>query len=152
MKTVIIYASHHHGNTEKLVKAISEKYSIEMINAEKESLDISEYDCIGFASGIDFGKFYDCVQKEAEKYMTAGKRVFFIYTCGQNNKDFSEKLKAIAKERGCEVCGSFGCTGYNTYGPWKLIGGINRKHPNEQDITNCIRFFEENVSKRVKNE
>lgn len=145
MTTAIIYASHHHGNTEKIVKAVSERYPMEIINAEEFSKDLSGYDCIGFASGIDFGKFYDSVQQAAEKYMTAGKRVFFLYTCGQNNRDFSEKCKALAKERGCEVCGSFGCPGYDTYGPWKLIGGINRNRPNEQDIADAVQFFEEKV-------
>lgn len=150
MKTVIIYASRHHNNTEKLVKAISEAYSVDIINADECSGELSEYDCIGFAGGIAFGRFYDSVQRAAEKYMTAGKRVFFLYTCGMNSRDFSKKLKETAKERGCEVCGSFGCVGYNTYGPFKLIGGINRNRPNEQDIAEAVKFFENNVLDTAK--
>ena len=55
-KTVIIYASTHHKNTYKLVKAISDKHNIDLIDATKQSAaDLQSYDVIGFASGIDFG-------------------------------------------------------------------------------------------------
>ena len=51
-KTVIIYASTHHGNTRKLIEAISEKYQIDIIDAiEQKFANLSEYDLIGFASG-----------------------------------------------------------------------------------------------------
>lgn len=35
-KIVIIYTSMHHGNTYKLVKAISDKHNIEIIDATKQ--------------------------------------------------------------------------------------------------------------------
>ena len=39
MKTAIVYASVHHGNTEKVVKAISEKHpEVELIDATKTIL------------------------------------------------------------------------------------------------------------------
>ena len=57
-KTVIVYASKHHGNTFKLIKAISDKYEIAIIDAMKAThVDLQEYDIIGFASGIAFGMF-----------------------------------------------------------------------------------------------
>ena len=58
MKVAIVYASVHHKNTEKLVKAIAEKYpEIELIDATKTILkDLASYDLIGFASGIFYGK------------------------------------------------------------------------------------------------
>ena len=60
-KTVIVYASTHHGNTRKLVEAISAKYEITMINTnEVQTADLSEYELIGFASGIDHGNFILC--------------------------------------------------------------------------------------------
>ena len=54
MKTAIVYASVHHKNTEKLVKAIAEKHpEVELIDATKTILkDLASYDLIGFASGI----------------------------------------------------------------------------------------------------
>ena len=60
MKTVIVYASVHHGNTEKVVKAIAEKYpEVELIDSTKTILkDLASYDLIGFASGIFYGKLH----------------------------------------------------------------------------------------------
>ena len=53
MKTIIVYASTHHGNTKKVVDAIAEECGAELVDAtavrEKE---LSDYDLIGFASGI----------------------------------------------------------------------------------------------------
>lgn len=67
-KTIIIYASKHHGNTYKLVKAIADKYEVTMFDAMKENVAIlEEYEVIGFASGIDFGKFYEEIEDFAKK-------------------------------------------------------------------------------------
>lgn len=45
MKTAIVYASVHHGNTEKVVKAIAEKHpEVELIDATKTILkDLASY-------------------------------------------------------------------------------------------------------------
>lgn len=144
MKTAIIYASRHHGNTKKLLKAMAEKREITLICAEGNELpDLSEFDRIGYASGIDFGKFYDSVVQAAEKTMCAEKSVFFLCTCGSPSRDFSLPLQETAKKRGCKVLGSFSCKGYDTYGPWKLIGGINKTHPDEDDVARACTFYDE---------
>ena len=79
-KAILIYASKHHGNTYKLAKAISEKYEIAMIDATKESIvDLQEYEVIGFASGIDFGKFYEEIENFAEANLPIKKEVFFLF-------------------------------------------------------------------------
>ena len=68
-KAVIIYASTHHGSTKKLAEAIANQYDVHLIDATKQhSADLSAYDLIGFASGIDFGKFYESVDQFLEKY------------------------------------------------------------------------------------
>ena len=57
MRTAIVYASVHHGNTEKLVKRIAEECQVDLIDAVKQpDADLSSYDMIGFASGIYFSK------------------------------------------------------------------------------------------------
>ena len=77
-KVVIIYASTHHGSTKKLVDAISDKYDIIQIDATKEEkADLSQYDMIGFASGIDFGKFYPSVEEFLVNNLPKSKKVFF---------------------------------------------------------------------------
>jgi flavodoxin len=142
MKTLIIYASHHHGNTEKLVKHMAENYDIELFNAEKEDkVDYDGYDLIGFASGMDFGKFYPQVTDLAEK-LPAGKKVFALYTCGMDSSNYGRQIEEIAAHTDCKYLGKFGCKGYDTYGPWKLIGGINKAHPSESEMADACAFYE----------
>ena len=88
-KTVIIYGSIHHGNTYKIVKAIANKYDIKMIDATKETVfNLQDYEIIGFASGIDFGKFYKEVENFAKENLPNKKQVFFLYTCAMERKGF----------------------------------------------------------------
>ena len=34
----------------------------------------------------------------------------------------------------------YGCKGYNTYGPWQIIGGMNKKHPTKEEIALAVKF------------
>ena len=141
-KTAIIYASRHHGNTYKLVKAIADQYPVDLIDATKErSVNLSNYDLIGFASGIDFGKFYETVEIFAKENLPLEKKVFFLYTCAQIRKGFTDSMKEIVAQKKAVVLGEYGCKGFNTYGPWKVIGGMNKNHPDEDEIHQAVDFF-----------
>ena len=141
MKTVIIYESKHHGNTKKICDRIASECGTLLVDAATvdESFCWEEYDLIGFASGIAYSRFYDHVTRVAGS-IPSGKKVFFIYTCAKNDKDFSVGIKKIVSERGAECIGSYGCRGYNTYGPLKLIGGMNKNNPNEDELKAAVDF------------
>ena len=142
-KTVIIYASTHHGNTRKLIEAISEKYQIDIIDAiEQKFANLSEYDLIGFASGIDFGKFYDAVEQFLKDNLPENKAVFFMYTCARDDKDFTYTMRTEAIKRHALLMGEYGCRGYNTYGAWKVIGGMNKHHPTKKELDGAVQFYE----------
>ena len=142
-KAVIVYASKHHGNTYKLAKAISDKYEVAMIDAMKETyVDLQEYNLIGFASGIDFGKFYLEIENFARENLPLQKEVFFLYTCAMDREGFTDSIKEIALKKDAVILGEYGCRGYNTYGPWKLIGGMNKSHPTENELQKCVNFYE----------
>ena len=147
-RTAIIYASKHQGNTYKLVKAISEKYDIDQVEAENvHFMDLSPYDLIGFASGIDFGKFYPSVEQFLKDNLPENKKVFFLYTCAKKNPKFIERIKMEALERKAVIMGEYGCRGYNTYGPWKVIGGMNKNHPSQEELEEAIHFYESLLNK-----
>ncbi len=142
-KVAIVYASTHHKNTYKLVKAIADKYDITQIDAAKEeNADLSEFDLIGLASGIDFGKFYESIEKFLENNLPENKKVFFLYTCAKDNGKFTQSIKEKALAKKAEIMGEYGCRGYNTYGPLKLIGGMNKKNPTSDEIADAVSFFE----------
>ncbi|NLP04302.1 MAG: flavodoxin [Fibrobacter sp.] len=147
MKVAIAYYSQHHGNTKKLLDAIKEKYDITLINVvESKVADLSGYDLTGFASGTYFGKFSREVMDFARNNLPVKKRVFLINTYGANRGNTKE-MKRIIEEKSGQLLGTYGCKGFDTFGPLKLIGGIAKGHPDENDIKGAIEFFKEIVQK-----
>lgn len=144
MRTAICYYSRHHGNTLKVLEAIAAEGGAELIDVTtRQAVRLDEYDCIGFASGIYAFEFQKGVIEFARQYLPAGKPVFFVYTYGLAKGTGAKAAAEIAKEKGCPVLGEFACTGYNTFGPFKLVGGIAKGHPNAQDLENARKFYRE---------
>ncbi|WP_130868513.1 flavodoxin family protein [Intestinimonas massiliensis (ex Afouda et al. 2020)] len=142
MKTAICYYSRHHGNTLKVLEAIAEEGEIDLIDVTtRQAVRLETYNCIGFASGVYFGEFHDGVLTFARQYLPQGKPVFFVCTYGGAKGAGTKSLAEIAKEKGCPVLGEFGCKGYDTFGPFRLVGGIARGRPNERDLENARSFY-----------
>lgn len=147
MKVAIAYYSQHHGNTKKLLDAIKELYDIKLIDVvECKEADLSDYDLIGFASGIYYGKFSEKVMDFARNNLPGKKRVFLINTYGVKG-NYIKKMKQVVAEKSCQLLGTYGCRGFDTFGPLKLIGGIAKGHPNESDVKGAIEFFRRIVEK-----
>jgi flavodoxin len=152
MKTAIIYHSSHHGNTKKLLDGIvsrdgqSPASNIVLLDVADSQTDLSGYDVIGFASGIFYGKFHESVLRCAKDRLPQGKRVFFIYTYGVKRDTYLDAIRSIAAEKGAQMIGDYGCLGYDTFGPLKLVGGIAKGHPNAEDIAGGRRFIEEIIT------
>ena len=144
MKTAIVYYSEHHGNTKKLLDAISEQGDVTLIEASAGGdIDLSIYDLIGFASGIYNSKYHDAVLKYAKKNLPQSKKVFFIYTCGASRKNYTDAIRRIAEGKGAQMLGAYSCPGFDTFGPFKFIGGIAKGRPNDKDIAGAVQFFQE---------
>lgn len=142
MKTAIIYYSKHHGNTKKLLDAIAGENEVDLIDVTANSrVDLSRYDRIGFASGIYYSKFHKTLLKFAEEKLPEGKETFFVYTYGAEKKGYTDAITAAVKKHDARILGEFGCFGFNTFGPFKLIGGIAKGHPDVADIANAEEFY-----------
>lgn len=145
MKTAIVYASVHHKNTEKVVKAIAEKHpEDELIDATKTILkDLASYDLIGFASGIFYSKFHKALLSFITDNLPAHKKTFVIYTCGSDHSAaYLKDIKDLIQSKDSTLVATYSCLAYDTFGPFKLIGGLNKGHPNEDDIQKAIDFYE----------
>lgn len=143
MKTAIIYYSKHHENTKKLLDAIAAKHEVTLIDATKtKEADLSGYDMIGFASGIYYSKFHKSVLEFAQKNLPNNKPVFFLYTYGGEMSGYTKAIEAAVSEKSAIVKGGFGCPGFNTFGPFKLVGGISKGHPDRTDCDKAVSFFE----------
>ena len=109
--------------------------------SENSNLNWSDYDLIGFASGIYYQKFHKDVLDSAKKNLPDSKKVFFLYTCGVERNSYTNAIRQIAETKKTQILGSYGCLGFDTFGPFKLVGGIAKGHPDDKDISAAIDFF-----------
>lgn len=112
-----------------------------MTAAEAASANLMAYDCIGLASGIYFQKFHADILDWAEKMLPAGKKVFLLYTCGSKQGRYTDAIRRIVESKGARLVGSYGCRGFDTFGPFKLVGGIAKGHPDEREIAGAAEFY-----------
>lgn len=142
MKTAVCYYSRHHGNTLKVLEAMAGEGEVDLIDVTtRQTVRLEGYDCIGFASGIYGFGFHKAVVEFARQYLPQGKPVFFVYTYGGAKGNGPKDLEMIAREKGCPVLGGYSCKGYDTFGPFKLVGGIAKGHPDERDLNGARSFF-----------
>lgn len=142
MKTLIVYHSEHHGNTKKLLDAIAEQEGVTLVEAgDASKVDVSSYDLIGLASGIYYQKFHKDVLNGAEQNLPQRKRELFLYTYGVKRNGYLDAIKQIAVSKGAKIMGSYDCPGFDTFGPFKLIGGIVKGRPNEEDVAGAVSLF-----------
>ena len=143
MKTAIVYHSYHHGNTKKLLDAIAEKHEVTLIDVtENAEYDLTEFDLIGFASGIyAFG-----ISKEIVSFaginLPEHKKVFYIYTSAFMNDLNLRELGDLFKTRDAAFLGSYRANGYITWGPFAIGGGQKKGHPTQEEIDGAVTFFE----------
>ncbi len=143
MKTAIVYYSQHHGNTKKILDAIAaadDSVTLIDVTAAPEA-DLSGYDRIGFASGIYYSSFARQVLQFASVNLPAQKDVFFLATCGSPQKNYFNAIRKVSKDKQCRELGSHLCLGFDTFGPFKLVGGIRKGHPTEEEIRAAVEFY-----------
>ena len=143
MKTAICYYSAHHHNTLKVIRAMTDGYDVDLIDVTKtDSVDLSGYDLVGFASGIYGFAPHEKVTQFAQQFLLPHTPTFFVYTYGLQKGTGTKPLQAAAAAADAVVLGEYGCKGYDTFGPVKLIGGTAKGHPNAQDLSEARAFFE----------
>ena len=141
MRTAIVYYSKHHGNTKKLLDAIAADNEVTLIDVtEQPSADLSGYDRIGFASGIYYNSLARQLLSFAQEHLPEEKDVFYLFTHGAPKGIFLTAIRKIADEMHCRELGSYHCLGVDTFGPFKLVGGIAKGHPTEEEINGAAAF------------
>lgn len=142
MKTAVVYYSKHHGNTKKLLDAITAENDVTLIDVtEQPSADLSGYDRIGLASGIYYNSFAKQLLTFAQEYLPEGKDIFYIFTHGAPKGTFLTAIRKIAEEKRCKELGTYHCQGFDTFGPFRLFGGIAKEHPTEEEIRGAADFY-----------
>ena len=148
-KFLVIYNSVHHGNTEKIAKAMVDVLEAKLVKPQEVNVDtIVDYDLIGFGSGIYVGKHHKSILNLVDRIpFQKNKKSFIFSTSGMKEggifNRFNKPLKEKLSEKGFRIIGEFSCPGYDTYGPFRIIGGVNKGRPNDQDLKKAEDFAAE---------
>jgi len=147
MKTLIVYTSVHHQNTEKVAKVMAEELGAEVIPVANAKPDmLAPYDLIGFGSGIYFGKHHKTLLQFVETLPPAIQKRAFVFSTSGDGKMHHAALKDKLASRGFTVVDEFCCKGWDTVGPLKLFGGINKGRPDENDLA-AARAYAQGLKK-----
>ena len=141
-KAAILYYSIHHENTKRVVEAVSEQLPIDLIRIPaQEPVNLEGYDLVGFASGVYMSEFGKPIQRFVEaRADLSGKSCFTLYTCGAPKGEYVGAFETLLHSKGANVIGGWHCRGFDTFGPFKLVGGIAKGRPNEADLAGAVAF------------
>lgn len=106
---------------------------------------LSACDLLGLGSGVYYGRMHEAlfewlfglpdtaeVQAPAFIFSTSGLPMFARF--------WHAPLRRLLTRKGFSVIGEFACGGYDTWGPLWLTGGLNRSHPDEDDLNRARHF------------
>ncbi|HWQ05598.1 MAG TPA: flavodoxin domain-containing protein [Feifaniaceae bacterium] len=144
MKKAILFCySFHHGNTKKVAEAVCARYGIRLVSVPvKEEVNLSDYALVGFASGIYMSDFGKPIREYASSLTgLEGKDCFTLFTHGAPKGAYDQAFVDLLKNKGAHMSGRFGCRGFDTFGPFKLVGGIAKGHPNTADVAGAAEYF-----------
>ena len=152
MKTLIICISHHHGNTRKVAESIASVLDAKLVEPDKVDLNsLSEYELIGFGSGIYFGKHDKTLFELIHKIPHINKNAFIFSTRGSFILPSGHgALRKSLQGKGFRIVGEFACRGFDTNGLLKFIGGISKGRPNENDLKKAEEFANTLRTKPIK--
>jgi len=109
-----------------------------------DATTFSEFDLVGFGSGIYFGKHDPSLYELVSQLPKNGGKAFVFSTHGRNSlfeKTYHKPLKEKLNEKGFEVIGEFSCRGFSDYHRiFKLFSGVNKGHPNSKELENAKIF------------
>ena len=142
-RVAVVVSSWHHGNTRKIADAIGDQLRADVLTTdEAHAVDLSQYDLVGFGSGIYFAKHDEKLFELIKAKPTLPAKAFLFSTAGNTLlwRFYHRGLRRLLTSRGCEVIDEFNCPGWDTVGPFILFGGFYRGRPNEKDLTRAREF------------
>jgi flavodoxin len=142
VKTLVLYKSLCHGNTLKIAAVIAETLKADIKTLEATDHEhIMEYEMIGFGSGIFYQKHHKTLFDFIESLPDiTNKKAFVFSTSGLCLPEFNTPLETVLIKKGFQITGSFVCKGWDTWGPYKLMGGIAKGRPDESDLQLAREF------------
>ena len=147
MKAVIVCTSVSHGNTKRIADVMGRVLSAPVVEPEQlDPAELADCDLVGFGSGIFSGKFHPRLLRFVESLPEGERRrAFVLATSGLPElpfRPFTRPLARLLEQKGFEVGDAFSCRAFDTWLPFKLVGGLNRARPGAGDLAAARAFAE----------
>ena len=142
MKILAIIDSTHLGNTMKIAEAMAEAAEMTITTVDEAAkYSFSDFDLVGYGSGIYFGKHSKKLMELVEKQDDRKANVFVFSTSGTGNVKNNSALEELLKSKNKTVLGSFCCKGHDKFAMFKLVGGLNKGRPDDSDFESARQFI-----------
>ncbi|MHA2272211.1 MAG: flavodoxin family protein [Candidatus Hodarchaeales archaeon] len=143
MKSLLVLFSIHHRNTEKIANVFAKVLDAQIKTPQQlNPAELQEYGLIGFGSGIYSGKHHKTLLNLADNLPPVTDRNAFIFSTSglreltKNHSLLREKLQS----KGYTIVDEFNCRGFNTNSFLRFFGGMNKGHPNADDLKQAEEF------------
>ncbi len=120
-----------------------------MFRADEANAEVlSEFDMLGFGSGIYYSKHHKTLLSLVSRLpFVENKKAFVFSTAGVSDRLVEKNLpknhmalRSKLADRGFDIIGEFSCSGFNTWGYFRLLGGRNNGRPDEDDLKRAGEF------------
>ncbi|WP_405982766.1 flavodoxin family protein [Streptomyces sp. NBC_00158] len=146
MKSFIVCASVSHGNTRRVADAMARVLGAQVLSpGEADLAELAAADLVGFGSGVFYGRLHPGLAALVRALPRARGRAFVFATSGLPGLSAAPATRALVRRlagKGFRVDGSFTCRALDTWGPFGLVGGINRQRPDAGDLAAARAFAE----------
>lgn len=134
MKTVIVCASVMHGNTRRVADVMAQALGgADVVPPEEADLTaLVGADLVGFGSGVFYGRLHPRLTDFVRALPPggAGRSCSPPVGCRRSHAaPFTRPVIRLLEGKGFTVDGSFSCRAFDTWAPFKLIGGLNKQRP-----------------------
>lgn len=145
MQVLIVCVSASNGNTRKVAGAMADVFDARPV--EPEDVDdemLAEADLVGIGSGIYAMDFHRRIRAFVRRLPEVTEKPAFIYwTSGAPEPplwSYTHRMSRRLEAKGFRVLDSFSCRGWDIWLPLRLIGGLNKGRPNDDDLDRARRF------------
>ncbi|MER5440663.1 flavodoxin family protein [Streptomyces sp. NPDC002790] len=146
MNAVLVCHSVSHGNTRRVADTMAEVLGAKVVTPEQaDPAELADADLVGFGSGVFYAKLHPRLTDFA-RTLPAGRgqgRAFVFATSGLPETPltrFARPLVRLLEGKGYAVDGTFSCRAFDTWAPFKLVGGIHKQRPGDGDLVAAREF------------
>jgi flavodoxin len=145
MSALIVCRSRSHGNTFKVARVIADVLGAEIVEPTAVlPLSITDHDLVGFGSGIYSLSFDPELRRFAASLSSVHDKSAFVFATSGLGRIIElpgrTPLAKLVESAGYGMVGSFCCPGFDTWLPLRLVGGLNKGRPNEDDLERAREF------------